>query len=97
MTAGSIALGIGAITAMYSVIYAVLLDPFPYKDVAHLVSPALCRHSRTAPPRSHRLGQVLPGCVRSYVLEADSTAGRDVDQVPRRILRRLPGPCAGKA
>ena len=41
MTAGSLALGIGATTAMYSVIYAVLLDPFPYKDVAHLVSPVL--------------------------------------------------------
>ena len=41
MTAGSLALGIGATTAMYSVIYAVLLDPFPYKDVAHLVSPIL--------------------------------------------------------
>jgi hypothetical protein len=41
MAAGSLALGIGAATAMYSVIYAVLLDPFPYKDVAHLASPAL--------------------------------------------------------
>jgi hypothetical protein len=37
MTGVSIALGIGATTAMYSVIYAVLLDPFPYKDVAHLL------------------------------------------------------------
>ncbi len=29
----SLALGIGASTAMYSVIYAVIIDPFPYKDV----------------------------------------------------------------
>jgi predicted permease len=35
---GSLALGIGGSTAMYSVIYAVILDPFPYKDPAHLMS-----------------------------------------------------------
>ena len=38
IAAGSLALGIGASTAMYSVIYAVILDPFPYKDVDHLMS-----------------------------------------------------------
>src|SRR3954465_4697191 len=35
---GSLALGIGGSTAMYSVIYAVILDPFPYKDGDRLVS-----------------------------------------------------------
>jgi predicted permease len=35
---GSLALGIGGSTAMYSVIYGVILDPFPYKDVDRLVS-----------------------------------------------------------
>src|SRR6266536_4623607 len=34
----TLALGIMAATAMYSVIHAVLLDPFPYKDVDHLMS-----------------------------------------------------------
>ena len=34
----TIALGIMAATAMYSVVYAVLLDPFPYRDVARLMS-----------------------------------------------------------
>jgi predicted permease len=34
----TLALGIMAVTAMYSVVYAVLLDPFPYKDVDHLMS-----------------------------------------------------------
>ncbi len=34
----SLALGIMATTAMYSVIYAVVLDPFPYKDVDALMS-----------------------------------------------------------
>ncbi len=35
---GSVALGIGATAAMYSVIYAVIIDPFPYKDVKRLVT-----------------------------------------------------------
>ena len=34
----SLALGIMASTAMYSVIHAVVLDPFPYKDVDALMS-----------------------------------------------------------
>ncbi len=35
---GSLALGIGGSTAMYSVIHAVILDPFPYKDPGRLMS-----------------------------------------------------------
>lgn len=38
VAAGSLALGIGAATAMYSVIHAVIIDPFPYKDVDRLTS-----------------------------------------------------------
>ncbi len=34
----SLALGVMATTAMYSVIHAVVLDPFPYKDVDALMS-----------------------------------------------------------
>ncbi len=34
----SLALGIAASTAMFSVIYAVIVDPFPYKDVDSLMS-----------------------------------------------------------
>jgi putative ABC transport system permease protein len=34
----SLALGIMATTAMYSVVRAVVIDPFPYKDVGHLMS-----------------------------------------------------------
>jgi predicted permease len=41
IAAGSLALGIGASTTMYSVVYAVILDPFPYKDVDHLATIAL--------------------------------------------------------
>jgi putative ABC transport system permease protein len=35
---GSLALGIGGSTAMYSVIHAVILDPFPYKEPGRLMS-----------------------------------------------------------
>ena len=35
---GSLALGIGGSAAMYSVIYAVILDPFPYKNPDRLMS-----------------------------------------------------------
>jgi len=38
MAIGSLALGIGGSTAMYSVIHAVILDPFPYRDPARLMS-----------------------------------------------------------
>src|SRR5258708_11716396 len=34
----SLALGIMAATAVYSVIYGVVLEPFPYRDVDNLVS-----------------------------------------------------------
>jgi len=37
----SLALGIMAATAMYSVIHGVIIDPFPYKDVDNLVSIAV--------------------------------------------------------
>ena len=35
---GSLALGIGGSTAMYSVLHAVILDPFPYRDPDRLIS-----------------------------------------------------------
>ena len=38
----TLALSVGATTAVFSVAYAVLVDPFPYKDVRTLVTPKLC-------------------------------------------------------
>jgi predicted permease len=38
VAAGSLALGIAAATGMFSVVHAVILDPFPYRDVDRLAS-----------------------------------------------------------
>jgi len=38
----TLSLGIGAATAVFSVAYGVLIDPFPYKDVHTLATPKLC-------------------------------------------------------
>lgn len=38
----TLAIGIGASTAVFSVAYGVLIDPFPYKDVHTLATPKLC-------------------------------------------------------
>ena len=69
MAAGSLALGMGAATAMYSVIYAVLLDPFPYKDVAHLVSPTLREPGRRGYHTYYTIDQYLELAQRSSIFE----------------------------
>jgi putative ABC transport system permease protein len=38
----TLVLGIGATTAVFSVAYGVLIDPFPYRDVKTLATPKLC-------------------------------------------------------
>lgn len=38
----TLALGIGAATAVFSVAYGVLVNPFPYRDVQELATPRLC-------------------------------------------------------
>jgi predicted permease len=65
----SLALGIMATTAIYSVIHAVVLDPFPYKDVDNLMSVKVWDPNQ----RGYRLGystdQFLEIAERSTIFE----------------------------
>ena len=51
----SLALGIGATTAVFSVVYAILLDPYPYKDSDRMI------HMRLTMPSGDLNGFGLTG------------------------------------
>jgi hypothetical protein len=53
----TLALGIGAVTVIYSVVHNVVVDPLPYRDADRLVALAAChlpRAARCMPSRSAR-------------------------------------------
>lgn len=66
---GSLALGIGGSTAMYSVIYGVILDPFPYKDVDRLVSVQVQDPGRGSNWSYYSIDQFLEIAERNSVFE----------------------------
>jgi len=69
IAAGSLALGIGGSTAMYSVIHAVILDPFPYKDPHNLMSVTVRGTERGGNGGYYTIDQLLEISDRNRVFE----------------------------
>src|SRR5687768_13169860 len=65
----SFALGIMATTAMYSVIYGVVLEPFPYKDVDNLVSIAIRNPGQRGWRSSYSVDEYVELARRSTIFE----------------------------
>ena len=63
---GSLALGIGASVAVFSVVRAVLLDPYPYKDADRMIHVELTQKNSD----------------RSQLLNVTSTEFHDLQQLP---------------
>lgn len=65
----SLALGIMATTAMYSVVHAVVLDPFPYKDVDDLTSVRVYEPGRRGGRLYYSTDQFLEFAERATIFE----------------------------
>ena len=65
----SLGLGIMAVTAIYSVLYAVVLDPFPYKDVDNLTSVRVSNPAQRGGRTGYSTDQFLEIAERSTVFE----------------------------
>jgi putative ABC transport system permease protein len=66
----SLALGIGASTAIYSVVYAVVLNPFPYKDVDTLMSVKVWEPGKQGYRTGYTTDQFLEIAERNSIFEA---------------------------
>src|SRR3954470_13689898 len=65
----SLGLGIMATTAIYSVLRAVVLDPFPYKDVDRLMSVRVANLSRPGGRTGYTVDQFLEISERNTIFE----------------------------
>ena len=65
----SLALGIMATTAIYSVLHAVVIDPFPYKDVDRLMSVRVWNPARRGFRTSYSVNQFLELAERNRIFE----------------------------
>jgi predicted permease len=65
----SLALGIMATAAIYSVLHAVVLDPFPYKDVDRLMSVRVSNQSQRGYRTGYPVDQFLEIAERSTIFE----------------------------
>jgi len=88
----SLALGIMATTAMYSVIHAVVLDPFPYKDVDNLMSVRVRDQARPGGRTGYTVDQFLEIAERATIFEGViASTISDVLWVGRGEPQRLRG------
>jgi predicted permease len=83
----SLALGIGATTAVFSVVYGVLMDPYPYKDANRMVHVELFDNTGrqmglvfNTGPELNELKQAK--CVDEIFMQGGSTVTLRGDQVP---------------
>src|SRR5260370_22814769 len=65
----SLALGIMATTAIYSVLQAVVLDPFPYKDVDRLMSVRVSNPAQRGFRTGYSVDQFLEIAERTTIFE----------------------------
>ena len=65
----SLAVGIMAATAMYSVLHAVVLDPFPYKDVDRLMSVRVTNAAARGSRTGYSVDQFLEIAERSTIFD----------------------------
>src|SRR6476469_825076 len=65
----SLATGIMATTAIYSVLHAVVLDPFPYKDVDQLMSVRISNPAARGGRTGYSVDQFLEIAERSTIFE----------------------------
>src|SRR5688500_2452584 len=65
----SLATGIMAVTAIYSVLHAVVLDPFPYKDVGNLMSVRVWNPAQRGFRTGYSTDQFLEIAERSTIFE----------------------------
>jgi predicted permease len=65
----SLAAGVMAATAIYSVVHAVILDPFPYKDVDHLMSVRVTSANQRGSRTVYSVDQFLEIAGRSTIFD----------------------------
>jgi putative ABC transport system permease protein len=65
----SLAAGVMATTAIYSVVHAVILDPFPYKDVDHLMSVRVTNATQRGSRTGYSVDQFLEIAERSTIFD----------------------------
>ncbi len=83
----SLALGIMATTAMYSVVRAVVLDPFPYRDVDNLMSIRVADPGGRGGRTYYSTDQYLEFARRTTIFEGSSRRPSATSSGPAAAIR----------